>query len=89
MYFMIVKGLGPDQIFIKGVTQVGEVEPSKDTVPVGIVALGLIQMIEEIFVFRNGSSFFIPDLVAKTQDSLVKIVRFRDIWRRSFSRILL
>ena len=51
MDLLIVKGLCPDQIFIKGMAKMRKVESSKDTVPVGIVALGPIEIDEGILIF--------------------------------------
>ena len=75
MSSLIIKGFGPDQIFIKGVAEVREVEASKDTMPVGIVALGLIQIPQEVLVPRMGP--LLTDLLPEMQHPFVKIVRFR------------
>ena len=55
--------------------KVGKVEPSEDTVPVGIVALGPIEMGEDP-CFRNRRFVPSPRSFPEMEDPLMEIVRF-------------
>src|SRR5512136_2415723 len=77
MYLSIKKSFSLDQVFINRMAKMREVKPTKNPMPVSIIALGLIQIVKGISVLGDRLAFLISNPFPEVEDSFMHIVRFR------------